>query len=130
MVNFANLNATSEQEGNPGGVRTLLVCEKQFIDGVWPKKADTTTGEITTLPTMKATAKFAAYECPDGTVEVSSEKQGDPGFQSFKHNVEFMLAGFSKTIQADATVIHSDAGGAFGRNVLDALRSDLCAIDL
>lgn len=101
LVNFANLNATSEQKGNPGGIRTLLACQKSFIDGVWPKEADTLTGEITTLPTMKATAKFAAYECPDGTVEVSSEKQGDPGFQSFKHNIEFMLAGFSKTIQTE-----------------------------
>lgn len=100
-VNFANLNATSEQEGNPGGIRTLLVAEKRFIDGVWPKKADTVTGEITTLPTMVATAKFAVYECPDGTMEVSSEKQGDPGFQSYKHNIEFMFAGFSKTIQAE-----------------------------
>lgn len=100
-VNFANLNATSEQEGNPGGIRTLLVAEKRFIDGVWPKKADITAGEITTLPTMVDTAKFAAYECPDGTVEISSEKQGDPGFQSYKHSIEFMFAGFSKEIQAE-----------------------------
>lgn len=105
VVNFASMNATSEQVGNPGGVRLLLRALARSITGVWPKKADITAGEITVGPVMAGTpaAKWAEYECPDGTMEVSSEKQGNPGYQSYKHAIDFALAGFSKTIQAELT---------------------------
>ncbi len=99
VVNFASMNATSEQVGNPGGVRKLLKCLARSIEGNWPKKADITAGEITVAPAMVGTAKWAEYECPDGTVEATSEKQGNPGYQSYKHAVDFALAGFSKAMQ-------------------------------
>lgn len=101
VVNFVSMNATSEQVGNPGGIRKLLRASARSIVGVWPKQADITAGEITVGPTMAGSpaAKWAEYECPDGTMEVTSEQQGNPGYQSFKHAIEFALAGFSKKIQ-------------------------------
>jgi len=101
VVNFLSMNATSEQVGNPGGIRKLLRAQVRSIVGNWPAQADITDGEITNGPTMVALAKWAEYQCPDGSVEVSSEQQGNPGYQSFKHNVDFALAGFSKTIQKE-----------------------------
>jgi hypothetical protein len=111
-VNFANLDGTSHQVGNPGGTRQLLVVLANMVTGIWPKRADITAGEITTVPTLINTEKFAKYECPDGTIEVSSEKQGDPGFQSYKHAIEFMLAGFSKSIQGELDK-YMNAGAIF-----------------
>ena len=111
-VNFATLDATSHQVGNPGGNRLLLVVLAKMVTGIWPKRADITDGEITTVPTLTDTEKFARYECPDGSIEVSSEKQGDPGFQSYKHAIEFMFAGFSKSIQAELDK-YLNAGAVF-----------------
>ncbi|TDB66828.1 hypothetical protein [Arundinibacter roseus] len=113
VLNFATLDATSHQTGNPGGTRQLLVALAKSITGVWPKRSDITGGEITSVPTLDPEAtKWARYECPDGTIEVSSEKQGDPGFQSYKHAIEFMFSGFSKAIQAELEK-YMNAGAVF-----------------
>lgn len=112
VLNFATLDATSHQIGNPGGNRTLLAILAKSITGVWPKKADITAGEITASPTLVGTAKWAKYDCPDGTVEIMSEKQGDPGFQSFKHAIEFMFSGYSKEIQLELSK-YMNAGAVF-----------------
>ncbi|WP_420153558.1 hypothetical protein, partial [Siphonobacter sp.] len=50
---------------------------------------------------LKQGSKFAEYLFPDGTAEVSSDGSGDPAFQSYKHTVEFMLAGFSKEVRKE-----------------------------
>jgi hypothetical protein len=112
VLNFAALDATSHQIGNPGGTRTLLAILAKSIIGVWPKKADIVGGEIVNSPATLNNAKFAKYDCPDGTVEIMSEKQGDPGFQSYKHAIEFMFSGYSKEIQVELSK-YMNAGAVF-----------------
>lgn len=111
-VNFASLAADSHQEGNPGGVGTLAVVLAKSFTAKWPTKADIVNGEITVAPRIPETTTIAVYEFPDGKVEASSEKQGDPGFQSFKHNIEFMFASFSKQHQAELSKF-LNAGAVF-----------------
>ena len=129
-VNFASLAADSHQEGNPGGVYTLGVVLAKTFFAPWPVKGDITNGEITVMPRMNGQVpgtstlitgnKIAVYDFPDGKVEVSSEKQGDPGFQSFKHNIEFMFASFSKAHQAELSK-HLNAGAVFFVEMGDGL---------
>lgn len=111
-INFASLTADSHQDGNPGGISTLGCVLAKTFTGPWPIKTDITDGEITVAPRLPALQKIAQYEFPDGTVEVSSEKQGNPGFQSFKMNIEFMFAAFSKTVQKELSKF-LNAGGVF-----------------
>jgi hypothetical protein len=108
-VSLANLNGSSYQKPNPGGTRTLLLALSKDISGVWPKSANIVGGELTTGPTMKTDKKWAEYEFPDGTFNLSDDGSGDPGFQSFKHTVEFMIAGFAKDIQVEI-MKHLNAG--------------------
>lgn len=111
-VNFKNLDGTSYQKSNAGGLRTVLVILSAGLVGNWPKEADVTAGEIVTAPTLAATYEFAQYEFPDGTAQISSELKGDPGFQSYSHSIELMVAGFSKEIQAELKS-HLNAGAVW-----------------
>ncbi len=111
-VNFSNLEGDSYQAPNPGGLRRVLVILSKSIEGRWPKKEDISNGEITVAPTLVAGAALAEYTFPDGTAEVTSDQQGDAGFQSFKHSIEFMVAGFSKTIQKEMAS-HLNAGAVY-----------------
>jgi hypothetical protein len=108
-VSFANLNGTSYQKPNPGGTRKLLIALSKDIDGVWPKQADIVDGEIATGPTMKTGKKWAEYQFPDGTFDMGDDGGGDPGFQSFKHTIEFMIAGMGPLIQKEI-LKHLNAG--------------------
>lgn len=101
VLNFANLDGQSFQKPNPGGLRKVYRICSAFITGNWPNDTVITDGEITALPTLVATNKFSVYDFPDGTAEVTSDSNGDPGYQSFKHGVELAIAGFSKTIQKE-----------------------------
>lgn len=111
-VSFSNIDGTSHQKPNPGGIRQVYVAIARDIQGVWPKEADITAGEITTLPVMVTGKKFAEYECPDGTVDASSQQSGDPGYMSYKHMINFSLAGYSKELIAELTK-HRNAGAVF-----------------
>ncbi|MGM9510174.1 hypothetical protein ACS5NO_20735 [Larkinella sp. GY13] len=111
-VNFANLDGQSFQAPNPGGLRKVLVVLSKSIQGIWPTLAEAGTGEVTALPELVGTDKFAEYQFPDGTAEVNSDSNGDPGFQSHKHTIELMLAGFSKTIQGELKK-HLNAGSVW-----------------
>ncbi len=113
VISFANIDGSSFQTPNPGGIRQLFVAIAKDIVGVWPNyKTDVSAGEITTLPVMKTGKKFAKYECPDGTVEVNSDDGGDPGYQSSKHMINFATAGFSKALTAELAK-HKNAGSIY-----------------
>ncbi|RAJ94216.1 hypothetical protein LX87_04101 [Larkinella arboricola] len=108
-VSFANLDGSSFQKPNPGGTRTLLIALSKDIKGVWPKLADIQEGEVATIPELKTGKQWAEYEFPDGTFDLNDDASGDPGFQSFKHSAEFMIAGMGKTIQTEI-MKHLNAG--------------------
>lgn len=119
-INFASLSADSHQDGNPGGIYTLGVALAKSFSAPWPVKTDIVGGEITVAPRLTGVinddsqvfTRIALYDFPDGKVEVTSEKQGDPGFQSFKHAIEFMFASFSKAIQVELSK-YLNAGAVF-----------------
>lgn len=109
LVSLSNIDATSYQTPNPGGIRSLFLALRKDIDGVWPKEADITAGEITVGPTMKAGKTFSQFQFPDSTCSLDDDSSGDAGFQSYKHVLEFMAAGFSKAITAELRK-HLNAG--------------------
>lgn len=101
-VNFSTVDAQCFQKANPGGLRRVLLMNTRHIVGNWPKLEDIDEeGDISELPTLKAGSKWAEYKFPDGTAEITSDGAGDPGFQSCKHSVEFMMAGFSKEVRKE-----------------------------
>ncbi|MDR6195184.1 hypothetical protein [Siphonobacter sp. SORGH_AS_0500] len=101
FVSLVNIDGSSEGQPNPGGTRNLYIIARKDFDGVWPKAADIVDGEITVAPKLFAGKKFAEYEFPDGTFELADDGGGDPGFQSYKHTADFMLAGFDKKLVAE-----------------------------
>ncbi|MGA0558296.1 hypothetical protein ACO2Q8_16675 [Larkinella sp. VNQ87] len=109
FLSLANIDATSYQKPNPGGIRTLFIALRKDIQGVWPKETDIVGGEIQNGPTMAAGKAFAEYQYPDGTCSLDDDAGGDPGFQSYKHTLEFMMAGFSKELAAEIRK-HLNAG--------------------
>lgn len=112
-VSFANIDGTSHQTPNPGGVRQVFVAIAKDIVGVWPNyKTQISAGEVTALPVMQTGKKFAKYVCPDGTVDVNDDDSGDPAYQSSKHMINFALAGFSKELVAELNK-HRNAGSVF-----------------
>lgn len=112
VVSFDNADGSCFQTPNPGGIRNVYVGLAKDIAGVWPKVADITAGEIQVLPTMVTGKKFATYECPDSTVDIMSQYAGDAGYGSFKHMINFSLAGYSKKIIAELSK-HRNAGSVF-----------------
>jgi hypothetical protein len=111
-VNFASLVADGHQGGNPGGMLTLAVMLAKTFTGAWPVMADITDEEIVVAPRLAIESAWATYEFPDATSEVTSEKTGNPGFESYKHKIEYMFAGFSKTIQKELAK-YLNAGAVF-----------------
>ncbi|RCR69425.1 hypothetical protein [Larkinella punicea] len=109
LVSLANIDATSYQKPNPGGIRTLYVALRKDIVGIWPKAVDIVGGEIQTGPVMVTGKKWAEYEFPDGTCSLDDDAAGDPGFQSYKHSLDLMMAGFSKELAAEI-LKHLNAG--------------------
>jgi hypothetical protein len=112
VVSFANIDGSCSQTPNPGGARHLLVALAKDIVGAWPKPADITAGEITTLPTMVSGKKFSMYEFPNQTCDIMSQSTGDPGYAGFSHSVNFSLAGYSAVL-VDELSKHRNAGSVF-----------------
>ncbi len=108
-VNFSNLDGQSFQAPNPGGYRKVLIILSRMIQGNWPNKASIANGEITALPMLRGTNKFAEYTFPDGSASADFDGNGDPSFQSFKHGMELMTAGFSKMLVSEIQK-HLNAG--------------------
>jgi hypothetical protein len=48
-----------------------------------------------------ATKKWSQYACPDGTADYKIDDSGDPSYQSYKHAIEFALAGSSDALHAE-----------------------------
>lgn len=101
FVSLANIDGSSEGTPNPGGTRNLYIIARKDIEGVWPKEGDIVNGEIINPPVMKAGKKFAEYEFPDGTFQIADDGGGEAGYQSYKHTVDFAIAGFNKTLVAE-----------------------------
>lgn len=112
VVSFANQDGACFQQPNPGGIRNVYVVLCRDIQGVYPKVSDITDGEITALPIMVTGKKFAKYECPDATVDIMSQSSGDPGYASFRHAINFSLAGYSKELVVELSK-HRNAGSVF-----------------
>lgn len=100
---LAAIDGQCFQQANPGGARHLYVLLAKDVVGTYPTKAQISADgtEVTALPTMVATKKFSEYAFPDGTVDYKVDDGGDPSYQSFKHMVEFMMAGKSKALRAE-----------------------------
>jgi hypothetical protein len=111
LVNFASIDGQSYQQGNPGGLRRVLILLARKIKNPWPTEAlIDAQGNVTALPEYTdAGTKWAEYMFPDGTASVDSDGGGDPGYQSNKHMVELALAGFSAEIRAEIKK-HQNAG--------------------
>ena len=103
LVNFASIDAQSYQQGNPGGLRRVLIMLSRKISAPWPSEAVINEdGELTALPSYtSAGEKWAEYLFPDATANIDADGSGDPGYQSYKHMVEFALAGFSKEVRKE-----------------------------
>lgn len=112
VASLVNVDGACFQKPNPGGIRTVLVAIARDIVGIWPKESEILEGEITTLPTMVTGKKFASYDCPDSTVDIMSQSSGDPGYASYRHSINFSLAGFSKELVAELAK-HRNAGSVF-----------------
>lgn len=123
MFNFSTLVATSHQAPNPAGVRRLYLVAARIIIAPWPTPPDIMDGQIMTLPPLVPGSDWAVYECPDGTVEVTSEKQGDPGYHSYKHAVELMFAGMLPLLSAELAK-HLNAGAV----VVAEMQDDVYAV--
>lgn len=115
MVNsLAALDGQMFQTPNPGGARTLLAILVADIVGNYPTSAqiDVATQRITALPTLVATKKFSEYAIPDGTLDYKVDDSGEPGYQSFKHSIEFALAGSSDALHGEMAK-YTNAGVIF-----------------
>jgi hypothetical protein len=103
IIDLASIDATNFQQNNPGGGRNLYAILAKHIVGVYPApgqiSADGT--RVTALPTLVATKKFSHYSFPDGTLDTGTDDGGDPGFQSNKQSIEFMLAGSTDAIHGE-----------------------------
>ncbi|PMD97687.1 hypothetical protein BWI97_08745 [Siphonobacter sp. BAB-5405] len=101
VVSLVNIDGSSEGTPNPGGTRNLYIVARKDIKGVWPKEGDIVNGEIINPPVMEDGKKFAEYEFPDGTFQIADDGGGDAGYQSYKHTVDFAIAGFNKKLVAE-----------------------------
>lgn len=110
--NFASLAADHTQAGNPAGFLKVVPILSKTFTGNWPIEADITSGEITVAPRLPAATPLPVYELPANNIDVNSETVGPAGFQSEKHNIEFMTAGFSKAITTELRK-YTNAGAVF-----------------
>lgn len=113
MTTLASLDAQNFQVSNPGGVRNVFAILSRQVVGIWPNESVIDgNGLITALPTLVATTKWSQYLFPDGTAEFSFDGGGDPSYQSYKHMVEFALAGSSDGVRREVKK-YLNAGGIF-----------------
>ena len=111
---LASVDATCFQNGNPPGLRKVFGVISKDIQGSWPNVdiLDANSINVTEIPTMVTDKKFAQFVFPDGTAETSFDKEGDPGYQTDKHGIEFALAGSSDAVRAEVRKF-LNAGGVF-----------------
>jgi hypothetical protein len=103
VLSLAAVDGQCFQQANPGGGRHLYAILSKDIVGNYPTAAQISADgtEVTALPTLVATKKWSEIACPDGTLDYKVEDSGDPSYQSFKHSIEFMLAGNNKALRAE-----------------------------
>jgi hypothetical protein len=111
------------QQANPGGGRNLyaILCKDVVGNYPLPSQIDEATQRLTALPTLVTGKKWSQYNFPDGTLDYKVDDSGDPGYQSYKHSVEFALAGSSdelhiemdKFINAGVMFLIEDKNGEF-----------------
>lgn len=112
-VSLASVDAQCFQQPNPGGIRNVFAVISRDITGNWPRTAlINADGLVTALPTLKAGVQWAQYQFPDGTAEFSFDGGGEPSYQSYKHMIEFALAGSSKMVRKEIRK-YLNAGGVF-----------------
>lgn len=113
VVALASVDAQNFQQSNPGGVRNVYVIISRQITGLWPNESVIDeNGLITALPTLASGAKWSQYLFPDGTADFNFDGGGDPSYQSYKHMVEFALAGSSNAVRKEVRKF-LNAGGVF-----------------
>lgn len=114
ILNFASIDAQCFQKPNPSGVMTILVATHRSIVGSWPNLKFDANGNpdytnstinasntITAIPTLITGAKWAMYEFPINTASIDCERGNDPSYQSYKHSIEYAMAGFSPALKAE-----------------------------
>lgn len=103
VKSLAAVDGQCFQQANPGGVRKLYVILAKDVVGNYPlpEQIDELTQRLNALPTLVATKKWSEYAFPDGTADFKVDDGGDPSYQSFKHVVEFALAGSSDALHGE-----------------------------
>lgn len=113
VIALATIDAQNFQISNPGGVRNVYAILSRQITGIWPNESLIDgEGLVTALPTLVVGAKWSQYLFPDGTAEFSFDGGGDPAYQSYKHMIEFALAGSSDNVRKEVSK-YLNAGGIF-----------------
>lgn len=123
VKSLAAVDGQCFQQANPGGGRNLYVVLCKDVVGNYPTAAsfDAATGRLTALPTLVTGKKWSRYEFPDGTLDYKVDGGGDGGYQSYKHSVEYALAGnsealhleMSKYVNAGVMFMIEDKNGEF-----------------
>jgi hypothetical protein len=94
-VPFSNLKRADCNAVSPGGMKKILVQQKEDFTTEWPKKADITAGVITVAPPTAALKTWAVLDFVPNTAKFDSIMEGDEGFHSFKHSLVFDCNGYS-----------------------------------
>ena len=111
---LASVDATCFQVSNAPGLRKVFGVISKDIVGSWPNASilDADGINVTAIPTMVTDKKFAQFVFPDGTAETMFDKEGDPGYQTDSHGIEFALAGSSDGVRTEVRKF-LNAGGVF-----------------
>jgi hypothetical protein len=107
MVSFSNLDGTSFQKINPGGIRAIWVILARDISNSWPSNKDIVDGVVTTAPVLNPGKCFVQYQSPDSTTDISGSSVGEAGYNSFKHSVGISFAGFSPIHVAELSKLNN-----------------------
>ncbi|UBM58250.1 hypothetical protein LAG90_15710 [Marinilongibacter aquaticus] len=111
VTNFTSLRVNSHQSSNPAGAKKVAIMLAAMFTAEWPVAADVVGGEITGDPAdrLPVDQEWPVYEVPHKSIKFDDEKQGDPGYQNFKHMLSYEMAGFSKELAAEMDK-HINAG--------------------
>ena len=130
FLNLSSVDGECFQMPNPGGLSTVLAVTSRTIAGSWPRvqfnpdgsinyaaSSFTEGGEVKELPLLLpdkngVAGAWSQYMFPNGTAMCDCDSSGDNGYQSYKHSVELMMAGFSVTLRAEMRK-HLNAGTVY-----------------
>lgn len=110
MTDLSTIVVDSHQAPNPAGARRVAFILAKKFTSKWPAASDITAGEVTGLPSAKlpALSTWALYDCPQNTIDVkSSAANTEAGFVSHQHDVSLDIAGFSKAIQVELSLLQN-----------------------